>query len=245
MLGEKGKIIAITQPCFFPYLGYYQLINAANQFVLYDDVTFMKGKWINRNRIIVNGSQHLFTLPIEHQSSNRTILETRIDSKRYLLWKQKFIKTLQHAYKRAPYRDEVIDLVIQTLDVDNYMLSEICYLSLRNIFSYLGVDTKISRTSSVYGGCELGRIERLVHIVRSLSGDTYINSSGGRSLYDADNFSAHGIDLYFLDSELPPYNQMQPIGIPFIPALSIIDMLMFCSVGDMRLFLGSYSLCNK
>ena len=86
--------LAIMQPYLFPYIGYYQLINSVDKFIIYDDVNFIKQGWLNRNSILVNGKRNLFTVPLENQSSFTKINETLINQKFYPIWKKKFSRQL-------------------------------------------------------------------------------------------------------------------------------------------------------
>ena len=103
------KKLALCQPYFSPYLGYFQLINAVDVYVSYDDVNFIKGGWINRNRVKVNGSNMIFNIPLIKQSSFKKINETYID------WDNrgidKFLKTINQSYNKSPHRDNVMDIL--------------------------------------------------------------------------------------------------------------------------------------
>ena len=101
--------IAVMQPYIFPYIGYFQLINAVDKFVIFDDVNFINKGWINRNNILLNNLPYLFTLPLKKSSQNKLINEIEIANDK--IWNQKFLKTLQAAYSKAPNFSEVYNLV--------------------------------------------------------------------------------------------------------------------------------------
>ena len=101
--------IAVCQPYFAPYLGYFQLINEVDMFVMYDDVSFIKGGWINRNKIFVNGQEKLFCIPLKKQSSFKKINETMVDWDNKITGK--FIKTLEMSYSNSKYRTKIIPMV--------------------------------------------------------------------------------------------------------------------------------------
>ena len=236
--------VAISQPCFFPYLGYYQLINASDIFVVYDDVTYMKGKWINRNRILVNGQEYMFSLPLKSASSFNLISNISVDISRFNYWREKFLATLRHSYRRAPFYKDTMDIISLALDSKDGLLAGYCCKSLKSVFDYVNIDVNILPSSSGLGGVHLDRIQRLVHIVRNQGGSIYINSAGGRQLYKTDDFSQSGISLRFLDSSLPVYSQSTLSPGKYIPSLSMIDILMNCSPEQIRHMMSQYSLSS-
>lgn len=91
--------IAIMQPYIFPYIGYFQLINAVDKFIIYDDVNYIKQGWINRNKILLNNEDYLFTFPLKNASSYKKINEIELSENLYSKWKIKFFKTLE-VYKK-------------------------------------------------------------------------------------------------------------------------------------------------
>ena len=98
--------VAIMQPYLFPYIGYYQLIKAVDSFVLLDDVNYIKKGWINRNRILLNGSPHLFTMPLEKASQNKKNCDLCLKGE-FGTWIERFLITFQHAYASASARNEI------------------------------------------------------------------------------------------------------------------------------------------
>jgi len=240
---QQKKAVAITQPCLFPYLGYYQLVFASTNFVFYDDITFMKGKWINRNRILANGRQLMFSLPLAHMSPNTLISETFINKNSFDSWKDKFLKTLMHSYSKAPYRDEALNLVYKVLHCGSYSITDLCHESIALVFQYMNIDIDISRSSLLPADLpRLTRVGRLVHIVKWYNSSIYINSAGGRLLYNPTQFDEHQIELMFLESDLPEYSQSSRSDHKFVPSLSIIDILMHCSADQMRQLMVCYRL---
>ena len=101
--------IAIMQPYFFPYLGYWQLMNIVDKFVIYDDVNYIKRGWINRNRILVEGKPFYIHVPVMKASQNKIIneMEVFVDSS----LRKKELKTIELAYKKAPFFDSVYPLI--------------------------------------------------------------------------------------------------------------------------------------
>lgn len=237
----KGMRLAIMQPYLFPYIGYFQLVNAADKFVVYDDVSFIKQGWINRNNILLNGARHLFSLPLEQATSFRKISETRIAERLYGQWLAKFEKILSSSYKKAPFFDEIFPLVINILQEGKNAASiaELCVQGIVAIKEFLGIDTVLERTSTVYGNEHLSAAARVIDICKREKASVYINPIGGTELYSKEEFSKESLGLLFLKTETIQYPQFRH---EFVPHLSVIDCLMFNSRAQMKELLNQYIL---
>jgi hypothetical protein len=227
--------IAIMQPYLLPYLGYYQLIAAVDKFVILDDVHFINKGWINRNRILVNGKSTFFTVPLEKASQNRLIKDICILPA--TSWKIKFLKTIELAYRKAPYFELVYPMVQKIMEHDESVISKFIYQSLLHITAYLEITTEIIASSVIYQNSDLAAQDKIIDICFQEKATQYINPLGGIELYDDDKFKTVGIQLHFLKSHLPVYRQYNA---EFVPALSIIDVLMFNSKATVQNFIGAY-----
>ena len=211
--------LAIMQPYFFPYIGYWQLINAVDTFVIYDDVNFIKGGWINRNRILVNKQECMLTLPLEKSSPNKLINKITLGG-----GLEKLIKTFSMAYKQAPHFGATMPLIEEILCNPATNLSLFLESSIRKICDYIGIQTKIVVSSGIEKNNSLRSQEKILDICIRLKANQYINAIGGQDLYDAATFNEHGIKLKFIQPLPLVYKQF---GNSFISSLSIIDVLMF------------------
>lgn len=229
--------IAIMQPYFFPYLGYFQLIHSVDKFVFYDDVNFMKKGWVNRNNILLKGKAHLFSLPLRKASQNRKINEIEVSS--ISEWAKKFLQSLELNYKKAPYFYEVFSLVSDVLRPEVTTVSEAAMLSVEKVSDYLGLEREFIVASQSHGNRKKGRLDSLIDICQSERANEYVNAPGGRTLYEAQDFNAFNIGLYFLEPVISEYRQFED---PFVPALSIIDVLMFNSVAETNKMIANYSI---
>jgi len=229
--------IAIMQPYVFPYIGYFQLLKAVDKFIVYDDVTFIKGGWINRNRILLNGQPFLFTVPLTNVSSNNLIGETLISNKGQ--WNIKLLKTIEQAYKKAPHFEGVYHLIKKVISGEETTISTFAVKSLTEIKEYLGIKTIIQPTSKVYNNKHFDAESRLIDICKKENADHYINPKGGTELYSKQNFEAQGIRLNFIQSKPVEYKQLNNA---FVPWLSIIDVLMFNSPEQTVHFINQYEL---
>lgn len=230
--------VAVMQPYFMPYIGYFQLIKAVDKFIIYDDVNYIKQGWINRNNILLNGKSYLFSIPLKDASSFKKINDIEINQELFPKWKIKFFKTLELAYKKAPFYTNIIPILEELLDCPN-KINDLIYVSLLKICNYLGIVTHIEKSSTIYQNSELSKEERLIDICKKENADTYINPLGGQDLYDKEYFAKNNVKLFFIKSNKDNYIQF---GDSFIPWLSIIDILMFNSPQKTREMLDNYDL---
>lgn len=236
-MGDKK--VAIMQPYIFPYLGYFQLINAVDIFVFYDDVNFIKQGWINRNKILVNGKGTLFTVPISGVSSFELIHNTEINRKMYGVWRKKILKSITQSYSKAPYFEQVKPVIERVLGKEYQNISDLAIMSIKEVLSYLGMQKKTFISSQVFGETKgVEKADRIIEICRKIDAQHYVNPSGGINIYDKDYFASQNITLSFIKNELPEYQQF---GKPFISGLSIIDIVMFNSIEECKKMLNTYN----
>jgi len=227
------------QPYFMPYIGYFQLINYVDLFVIYDNIKYTKKGWINRNRILVNGKIEYISLPLKKDSDYLDINQ-RFLSDNFYQDKIKLINKIKGSYSKATYYSDVINLLENTIDYSDINLFEYIYFSIKQINEYIGIKTPIIKSSSLdfdihsYKG-----EEKVLAICKALNADEYINSIGGVNLYSQTNFKKQGINLYFLESKEKIYKQF---GREFIPYLSIIDVLMFNDIDSIKSMLDVYEI---
>jgi hypothetical protein len=226
------------QPYFFPYLGYFQLVQAVDHFVFYDDVMFIKKGWINRNRILMQGNEFLFTIPLEKQSQNKTIRESTVSWGKE--FPSKFMNQLDSAYKKAPNYTEVRKLVEQVLNRKFESLADLASESVQATWTYLGLEKKFYQSSQLLVSEDLGRAERLIEITKSLGESSYINAVNGQELYEKGFFKEKGIDLHFLKPNLNPYPQGNTKE--FVNGLSMLDVLMWNKKEDVVQWVENFQL---
>ena len=229
--------IAIVQPYFFPYIGYWQLIRAADRFIIYDDVNYIKGGWINRNRILINGKSTFITLPLYHSSPNKKIHDIALHSSPVL--QDKLVKMIQITYRKAPFYAEVFPIIEELIRQQISNLSEYLANQLKTLGVFMGIKTEFILTSRCYGNSHLSGEKRVIDICKREHATTYINSKGGRDLYNTESFRRNGIKLRFLVMRPLPYKQKTEC---FIPYLSIIDALMEIGVRNMTKYFDAYDL---
>ena len=221
--------LAIMQPYFLPYIGYFQLMSAVDKFVLLDDVNFITRGWINRNRIAVNGEPYWLTLPLAKASQNRLINEIELVDDP--LWKRKTLRTVELSY-RAPHASEVLSLFSVILNEARGSLSAFLFRQLQQMAEYIGIKAQIEATSAIYPKEGRAGQDRIIDICRREGATSYANLPGGRDLYDPASFAAAGIELLFLDPNFPALN-LRHSGQEG-PFLSILDLVMLNSAATVR-----------
>lgn len=232
LLGKMKKL-AIMQPYLFPYLGYFQLLKAADKFVVLDDVNYINKGWINRNYILLHGEKKMFTLPLKDASQNKKINEIEMADE-VEKWRAKWLKTLHIAYKNAPYYASILPILEEILLCEKRNLAAFLLFSLKKITSYLQIETEIVETSSLYQNTHLAGKARILDICLQEKATDYLNPIGGKDLYHADFFAEKGINLHFL--------QMNPDA--YLP-VSMIDILMFNNLTEIHNLLNQYTISRR
>lgn len=225
---------AVMQPYLFPYLGYYQLVNAVGTFVFYDDVTYIKNGYINRNNILVNGKAQRFTVPVPGTSSNTLIKDLSFDSN-----VKKTLKTISQSYAKAPYFNDVYPIIEKILTSTERQVHTLCANSITAVFSYLGITKQFKFSSDLQYDRALPAADKLIAMASLLNSKDYINSPGGKSLYSKEYFAEKGVNLSFIEMEKVNYQQGKN---DFVPYLSMIDVLMWNSKEQAAKLLNKYRL---
>lgn len=228
MTGQVGNRAAVMQPYFFPYIGYFQLIDAVDTFVVYDNIKYTKKGWINRNRILINGSEATFSVPLKKASDALDIRDRWLAAD---FNRGKMLNQLSESYRKAPHHLEVLDLAEDILMTGEQNLFKFLHASIEKTCKYLGITTRIVVSSTLEIDHSLQSQSKVIALCHSVGATTYINPIGGVELYSREAFSDVGIELKFIRSKLTEYRQFDT---PFVPWLSIIDLMMFNSVDDIR-----------
>lgn len=232
-----GKRVAIMQPYFFPYVGYFQLISAVDQFVVYDDIKYTKKGWINRNRILRDGDEMLFSLPLKGASDSYTIVEREISTD---YEPQRLMKQIQVSYHRAPYFSMVEQTLFDILFFPEKNLFSFLRNSLEVLCTFLNIETELITSSKVEIDHAFKGEDKVIEICKTLNAKHYVNLPGGKTLYSDENFRKNSISLSFIEPNCRAYPQFNG---SFQPSLSIIDLLMFNTKKELeRVIRNDYSL---
>jgi len=229
--------IAIMQPYFFPYIGYFQLIAASDVFVLHDDVQYIKGGWVNRNRILLNGESRMITFPVQKDA-----YDLPINARSYVEDKQArkdIINLIKQAYAKAPCYRRVITMLEELMMCEDNNGARFNANLIRRIADYLDLGCKIITSSGMEKDGSLAGEQRVLDMCKRLAATDYTNPIGGTELYHQEAFQKSGITLRFLEAQNERYQQF---GDTWTPFLSIIDVLMFNPVEEICRLLAKYRL---
>lgn len=234
--------VAVMQPYIFPYIGYWQLINAVDTFVILDDVNYIMRGYINRNEILLNGKRYRFNIPICKASQNKLIMDTKLNFTQQK--REDFLRTIEAAYRKTPYFNIVMPIIQEIIEYREEDLTRFILNSINKIKQYLNLKTEICISSKLDKNNNLKAEYRILEICKCKNADIYINPSGGRELYHHEVFEKQGIKLLFLDPDMDQikYNQNNEY---FEKYLSIIDILMFNNKEKIKQFMEAYSLNEK
>lgn len=236
--------IAIMQPYFFPYLGYFSLIKNTDKFIIFDTPQFIRHGWIERNRILkpLQGWQYI-RVPLIKHSRYTKINSIKIDNSKD--WKRLIVAQLNHYKKKAPYYNEVMSLVNELLDEEFNDITMLNLSIIKGLAEYIGFDFDIQIFSKMDMNLEpvLAPDEWALNICKSLGNITeYWNPPGGMEFFSRDKYSNSGINLLFHKIKLQQYDQKRDT---FEPGLSIIDVMMFNSKDDINKMLDDFELLKS
>lgn len=231
--------IAIMQPYLFPYIGYFQLMNAVDEFVVYDNIQFTKKGWINRNRILVNGTDSYISLPLKKDSDYLDIKD-RYLSDDWINERKKMLNRITESYRKAPQFAMVFPLIEKIIMHEEKNLFKFIFHSIKLINGYLEIKTPLIISSSINIEHMLRAEKKVMALCKARNCNTYINPIGGVELYNKDEFKNEGIDLQFLKADNIHYQQFNN---EFVPFLSIVDVMMFNTKEILQQYLTtSYTL---
>lgn len=233
-----AKKIGMMQPYLFPYLGYFQLISAVDEFVLGDDLQYVKESWINRNRILMYGKDRLISFPLR-KSEVRTKINEKVFADGIKEEIDRLVRVLYAAYAKAPCYKTVFPLLEEILLYPEMNLAKYAENSIRKICAFLDISTPIHVASDLHITDVVDKQDRVIKTVKKFGGEIYINFIGGVELYDFERFAENGVRLRFHKIDDIRYRQFDN---EFIPLLSIIDVLMFNEVAEVKKLLSCYSL---
>lgn len=231
--------LAIMQPYFLPYIGYFQLIDSVDLFVLYDNIKYTKKGWINRNRMLKNGNDVIFSLPLKGASDFLDIRdrELAVDFNR-----GKLLNQISAAYRRAPYFSQTFPLIEKIVQYKENNLFNFIHNSIVRTCEHLDITTRIRISSEISTAHDLKNQEKVLAFCESIGANIYVNAIGGIELYSIDEFQARHIELKFIKSK--PFEYMQ-FGGDFLPWLSIIDVMMFNSQENIKKYITqNYEFIN-
>lgn len=236
------KKIGIMQPYFLPYIGYFQLMDMVDEFVIYDNIEFSRASWIRRNRMLQNGKDVYFTLPIKKDSDFLDV-DQRYLADNFDKEAGRLVRRIESNYSKAPFFKEFFPIVEKIIYYEERNLFDYILNSVVKIKEYLNIATPILTLSKF--GKDIQRLraqDKVISVCKALQATHYINSSGGTHLYDSESFQKENIELLFFRAKQFEYPQFDN---DFIPFLSILDVCMFNSVAQVQEYLNHYEIINS
>ena len=230
--------LAVMQPYLFPYIGYWQLMKAADLFVLLDDVNYITRGWINRNRMCIEGEIRYFSFPVEKASQNRRIQDTKLclDHRQ----RENLLRTFRYAYRDAPELERVLPILETGFRSTKTDLVDFIEETIEVVKPLLNIDTPVCRASCLrdpdHGKGQAGILE----LCRITGADSYLNPIGGKELYSREAFRDQGVTLQFLQPR--PEEIMKILG-EGVWDLSILDLLLRFSPEMLTRALECYQMC--
>jgi hypothetical protein len=248
-------ITAAMQPYFFPYIGYFQLMHAAPKLLLHDQLQYIRRGFMHRNSYLQPGSgAKYFGVELDGKTTGGGIEQVRLSSSSK--WRDSVISRLDSAYKKAPFYDDVMPIVVEVLNLETDYLAALNIESIRAVKTYLDLPCSLTVVSIDWGDLEetlANRVansedsgidikhQRIIEICRMTDAHRFINPIGGSAIYDRELLAQHGVDIRFLRSRIPEYQQRH--STEFVPNLSILDALFHCSRDQLASQIADYELC--
>ena len=214
--------VACHQPNFLPWLGFFSKFDLCDIFLVLDDVQIQRtrGHFTNRCAILQNGKRRWLSIPV--QRADRSIQRISEVQTAGASWKASLLETIRHAYRRAPFFDDVFGLITQIMQIDGESLAEFNIQALKKLCLYLNLDPSKIRLASEYS-VESTASVRLAELTKIAGGTGYITGQGANDYLDPSVFNAQGLTLayqIFTETDRPQFAQQN-----FEPGLSTIDAL--------------------
>ncbi len=236
--------VGIMQPYTFPYLGYFQLINYVDKWVVFDDAQFISKGWVNRNRILhpdIKKEWQYFTVPVKKHSRESRIKAVEINEEKP--WRDEFLGKLTSYKKKAPFYAETVEFIGDCISFNGGSLSEWIIYTLENTCAYLNIpfdhsvfsETEMSTDNVQHAG------QWALEIADTLGADEYVNPPGGYTIFNENEFQEKNIELKFLKPDLIPYVQRRD---GFVPGLSIVDVMMWNDKDKIHRLLTDFEIVN-
>ena len=229
--------LAIMQPYFLPYIGYWQLMKYVDKYVIYDNIEYTKKGWINRNRYLCEGKDKYFTLPLKKDSDYLYVMGRQLAEE---FDKNKIVNQLKAAYKNAPYWKNVENILEEIFECRDKNLFGFIFSSVKIVRKWLDINSELIISSNINIDHHLKSSEKVKAICKALGADIYVNPIGGTELYHKKDFSEEGIELKFIKTrDSLRYMQYED---NFVPGLSIIDVLAFNSIDEVKQLLTEFDI---
>ncbi len=213
-------ILTGHQPAYLPWLGYFEKIMRSDVYIYMDTVQFEKGSFTTRNKIKTANGPTWLTVPVRikgHMESR--ILDLKINDT--IKWQKKHFRTIQYAYKNAPYYDEFINKIAPFYEKEYSFFADYCFDYTKFWLSVLNIDTQIVRMKDIE--VSGAKSDLVLSMCKAMNADTFISGAMGKEYMDEEKFAANGIKIIYQDYKPQEYPQLWG---RFLPCMGIIDFVM-------------------
>lgn len=237
----KNKRVAILQSNYIPWIGYFDIIDLVDEFIIYDEMQYTKNDWRNRNKIKTPNGLQWLTIPVENTGHiSRKISETKITDKK---WFRKHWNSIRLNYAKAPYfkvYKDVFESLYKECEQEEY-ISNVNYKFIKKINEILGITTKISYDTD-YGLID-GKTERLVDLCKKAGATEYLSGPAAKNYIDENLFNQAGIKLIWMDySHYKEYPQLFP---PFEQGVSVLDLIFNCGEDSKKMLTEKVEMVKR
>lgn len=252
--------LAIMQPYFFPYIGYFQAIKSVDKYMLYENLDYITEGWMHRNRILVKYDKPVYIfISLSQKSSNKKIYDIKLDTNSN--WRKRIINSIKYNYGGSKFFNDIFPIIEKIINAEYEYLYDYNINCIVSICDYLSIRTKILTHNEKYRELESElclidsndyslfpdllltkpdkKTARVLAICKNEKADVFINAIGGTNLYNTEEFAKYGIKLHFINTLHFEYKQFSKT---FVPNLSIIDVLMHCGKEKTEELLENYKL---
>ena len=216
------RTLAVLQPGYLPWLGFFDQLARSDVFVIYDDVQFDKHGWRNRNRIKSPAGPHWLTVPVLHSGRQSPLIQN-VQINQAQPWARKHLGTLRQFYGRAPFAGRYLPELEELLHRRWDLLVDLDLAVISLLCRWLSVEPRLERSSAL--GITGGQSERLLNHCRQFGATRYLSGAAARDYLDTQLFVAQGIEVVWQDYQHPVYPQQHG---SFISHLSTLDLILNC-----------------
>lgn len=212
------RIVVVSQSMYFPWVGLLEQVRLADVFVHYDNVQFARG-FFNRVQVKTSSGRNWITVPLRDYHQGDLIDEVLVDDRED--WRSKHRKILQHAYQKAPFRDDMLAIVDRVFNQDAPTLGGLSRYSILELVRYFNLpapDFLNARALNIGGSGS----QRLCDIVNRLNGTIYVTGHGAKNYLDHQLFESSGINVRYMNYELTPYPQLYGEFTPYVSGLDLV-----------------------
>lgn len=217
----------ILQPTYLPWLGYFEMLDATEQYVVFDHVQYTGKSWQQRNRVKAAHGEVMLTIPVLSDGKQDVpIREKRVDLRQP--WVRKHLKTIKLGYQKAPYFEAYFPGLQEVLERKPEKLVDLTLSLIRFLMDSLGIQTRVRRSSEILAGTDdsgLGKTEKVVNLCQKAGATLLYDGAAAADILQLDQFEAAGIEIIFQHYEHPTYPQP---GKTFLPYMGAIDVLFNC-----------------